>query len=171
MPFSVWYDSQCPPECQLTGSMAFAQPLPSNLPWATSLLGVDVPLSYSFTDGVNTFSSANSSFELLYGSAPCGAVPCVGTGVAENITFWSFAIVNTAGLQLITQAYPVCNVYGCGSEGGDSIPNTLYGVNVQAGSDAPGNWRGPVESPEPSSLLLFGTILVGVLRRGIHRKD
>ena len=172
--FSVWFNSQCPPECNLTGSITFAQPLPSNLPWATPLLGVDVPLSYSFTDGVNTYTSANSTFELLYGSAACGSVPCVGTGPAENMTYWSFALVNTAGLQMISQAYPVCNIYGCGTAGYDSIIiNTLYGANVQAGSDAPGSWSGPIETiqtPEPTGLVLFGIAVVGVVRRGLRPK-
>jgi hypothetical protein len=173
IPFGVWFDSECPPQCNLTGSMTFAQPLPSNLPWATRLLTVDPPLSYSFSDGLNTYTSANSSFESLYPGYP--SVPLVGTGSSENIIFWSFALVNSSGLQLITQAYPVCGIYGCGTSGFDSvIINTPYGTGLQAGASGPGTWSGPVENksptPEPSSLFLFGAGLVAVTGLGLSRK-
>src|SRR5271166_6516962 len=93
-PFSVWYDSGCPPECSLTGSMTFAQPLPSNLPWTTPLLSVDTLLAFSFTDGVNTYTQSNSTFKQLYGSVVCGSTPCVSTGPGGAIVYWSFALLN-----------------------------------------------------------------------------
>ena len=64
-PFSVWSDSGCPPQCNLTGSITFAQPLPSNLTFATLLLKVDPPQSYSFSDGLNTYWLASRKCRLV----------------------------------------------------------------------------------------------------------
>lgn len=127
--------------------MTFAQPLPSNLPWTTPLLSVDTLLSFSFTDGVNTYTQSNSTFKQLYGSVVCGSTPCVSTGPDGAIVYWSLALLNNAGVQMLSEGYPVAGVYGNSIAGQDSILiNTPYGINLQAGSSAPGAWTGPFES-------------------------
>ena len=170
-PFYTWFDSGCPPQCDLTGSMTFSQALMSNLPWDTSLLGADTVLSYSFTDGLNTFTQANSSFEDMYGISACGNTPCVATGSGGEITLWSIALVNTGGFQMTIEAVPVEGIYGLGVSGSSGVYiNTPYGVYLQAGSDSPGSWSGPVENPspvpEPSTLLLgLALLLASIARR------
>ena len=167
-PFSVWFDSGCPPECSLTGSMTFAQPLPSDLPWTTPLLAVDTLLAYSFTDGVNSYTQSNSVFKQLYGSVFCGDTPCVSTGSGGAIKFWSIALLNNAGVQLLSEGYPTQN----GPAGQDSIiVDTQFGLELQAGSSAYGTWTGPFENtPEPSSLLLSCTGLVSLSIRFLARR-
>ena len=166
-PFSVWFNSGCPPQCDVTGSITFSESLPANLPWATSL--PIQPLSYSFTDGLNLFSDTNSTFKDAYGDAPCGSTACVGTGANGSIAYWSFAFMNTNGLELVITGLPV----GGGLSGHDSTTiNTAFGLNTQAGSSAPGAWSGPVSNPtapvpEPSTLLLtcLGVTIAIFLRR------
>ncbi len=162
-PFSVWFNSGCPPECSLTGSMTFAQPLPSNLPWTTPLLSVDTLLAYSFTDGLNSYTQSNSTFKELYGSTPCDSIPCVATGPGGAITYWSIALLNSAGLQLLSQGYPAQN----GEAGYDSIIiNSQYGTNIQAGSSFYGAWTGPiVNTPEPPSLFPLVMVLLAAAKR------
>ena len=168
--FSTWFDSGCPPECNVTGEMTFANPIPSNLSWPTSLFSVDPPLSFSFTDGLNTYTSANANFEDLYGLAPCNSIPCVSTGPYQNIEYWGFALVDTAGLELVSLAVLRSNGLILGHD--LVVINSPFGLNAQAASDSPGMWSGPFQNqsptPEPVTLFLVSTGLIGVL--GVSRR-
>lgn len=173
--FSVWFDSGCPPECGLTGWIDLSEPLPDNLPWQTPVLSVDAILGYSFTDGLNTYDSANSSFTLIdSGLATCNSDPCVATNASGGIVSWYFAILNNDGVQLLSEAEYYCGMYGCNTTGHDSIiVNTPYGFELQASASAPGMWSGPntVVTPEPMSLLMLGPgalCIVGKFRRRSH---
>jgi hypothetical protein len=57
-PFSVWFNSSCPPQCNgVTGSITFAAPLPANLPWATSCLAWMLPYPIVLaTDSIRSLS-------------------------------------------------------------------------------------------------------------------
>lgn len=163
LPFGVWFDSGCPPECSVTGSIPFASPLPANLPWATPLLTVDPPISYSFTDGLNTFTQGNSSFNDQFGSAFDGSTPYIATGNSGSITSWSL-VFSSGNLELILATNP----------GSDRILISCCsaGVNIQAGSDGPGSWSGPTVNPspvpEPSSFGMLTTLLacaIGITSR------
>lgn len=164
VPFSVWFDSGCPPECSLSGWIDLSQPLLDNLPWQTPVLSVDTILGYSFTDGLNTYDSANSSFTLIDpGLAPCNSDPCVATNAFGGIISWGFALVNTNGVQMLSEGLYYCGMSGCNTTGHDSIiVDTPYGFELQAGASAPGMWSGPntVTTPEPGTLLLTGITLL-----------
>ena len=158
-PFSVWFNSSCPPQCNgVTGSITFAAPLPANLPWATSLLTVDAPISYSFSDGLNTFNQLNSAFQDQFASAFGGSTPEIATDASGNITSWSIAL-SEGNLELILATTPASDR--------TLIKCCSAGVNIQAGSSAPGTWSGaivtPSPVPEPATLLLLGTGIVTLL--------
>ncbi len=175
-PFSVWFNSSCPSQCSVTGSMTFSAPLPANLPWATSLLSVDAPISYSFSDGLNTFTQLNSAFQDQFGAAFGGSTPEIATGAGGSITSWSIAL-SSGNLELILEAMPVVNIYGTSESGSDRtlINCCSAGVNIQAGSSAAGTWSGPVVTPvpEPATLLLLSTGVITVLLkpRAQHAMD
>ncbi len=165
LPFGVWFNSGCPPECSVTGSIMFASPLPANLPWATPLLTVDAPISYSFTDGLNTFTQANSTFKDQFGSAFDGSTPYIATGIGGSITSWSL-VFSSGNLELILATTP----------GSDRtlINCCSAGVNIQAGSNGPGSWSGPTVNlspvPEPSSLAMLATSLVCAMAIALWRR-
>lgn len=61
VPFNQFVGTGCPPSCQLTGSFTVAQPLPPNLSQDVGGSGAFTPLSFTFTDGVTTFTQFNST--------------------------------------------------------------------------------------------------------------
>jgi len=61
VPFNQFVDTGCPPSCQLTGSFTVAQPLAPNLSQDVGGSGAFTPLSFTFTDGVTTFTQFNST--------------------------------------------------------------------------------------------------------------
>jgi len=174
----VWFNSSCPPECGVTGSITLSNVLPSNLLWATPLLSVDTPLSYSFTDGLNTFTETNSTFSDQFGAAAGGSTPYIATGAGGDITAWSIAL-SSGNLELRLEALPVVNIYGPGLTGSDStlISCCSAGVNIQAGSSGPGTWSGPIvnpsppptPAPEPPTLLLLLTGAASLLGKKLFR--
>src|SRR5713226_8768865 len=78
-PFTYFTGSmppQCPPLCRVTGSFTVVAALPVNL--SSNQQYSPSPISFSFTDGVNTYSPSNSYFIFFFG----------GTVAVGRITSW-----------------------------------------------------------------------------------
>jgi hypothetical protein len=87
VPFSQFVGTTCPPSCQLTGSFTVAQPLPPNLSQDVGGSGAFTPLSFTFTDGVTTFTQSNST---SFGFA-------VHTDANGNIIQWGMFMAGPGG--------------------------------------------------------------------------
>ncbi|HEV2987281.1 MAG TPA: dockerin type I domain-containing protein, partial [Candidatus Angelobacter sp.] len=79
--------TSCPPTCHLTGSFTVAQPLPPNLVQDVGGSGAFTPLSFTFTDGVTTFTQVNSPLSGF-------AVHTDGNG---NIVQWGMFMAGPGG--------------------------------------------------------------------------
>jgi hypothetical protein len=170
LPSTVSFDSGCLGCIVDQGSITFAAPLPSNLPWATPLLTVDTVISYSFTSAGFTFTPSNSAFNDQFGAAFDGSTPYIATGAGGNITGWSI-VLSSGNLELRNEAGP-----GFGID--DILINCCSaGVNILEGSDGPGSWSGPIVNPsppptpvpEPSSALLLLAAVTGLLGKKLFR--
>jgi hypothetical protein len=130
----------------VSGSFTVAQALGDNL----SFVIID-PTSFSFTDGVDTITNANSNafddgFE-------------VATNASGEITNWSIDVEGSGpGLFSILLG----NTNGAAQDGG--VDGGSVGFNI----DDPGTWStagtgAPVAvTPEPSTLALLGTGVLGL---------
>jgi hypothetical protein len=127
-----------------------SNPLGANL---NGGLNPTIPLSYSFSDGATNLTGANSApfaFQIFTGST--------GTINAWNIVLYSPNLSS-----------PVIDL---GTLSDPSIPVSLDASIVFGGAQAfnsgvPGTWTvtspPPARTPEPSSLILLGSGLLGVL--------
>ena len=135
------------PSDSITGSLTLAAPL------ATGPQSV-TPLSFSFSDGVDTFTNATASFANFFFDA----------NSAGQIDLWQIYLGSDTANQIYTDA---------GSE-------IVFHNGVRAydiGPTSKGTWTETVNAsstPEPSGLVLVatGTLgCVGVIRRRAGRKD
>ena len=130
----------------VTGSFTLNNPLGANFS------GSVTPSSYSFSDGATTLTQLNSiptAFLIL-------------TDAAGNINEWK---INPATSGTISIATINCgSLLGCI---GTPVDSTAYAQSTGgfAYSDSPGSWSsaGSTVAPEPSSLILLGSGLLGVL--------
>lgn len=156
-PFNVWFGGDsCSGgvgECRLSATFTLVSPL------GPSLTDFNVtPLTWDFSDGVNTLTQANSSAINFTFWTDSGA----------NIIAWNFGVTDptyyspTEYLNLSSgYSYPP-------GSGGQDTSCSINGINGPycatqfTGPGLPGTWS-VVETPEPSSLLLLGGSILSLL--------
>jgi hypothetical protein len=144
----------------IDGSFTLAAPLTDGLMFTSSPTGNVVPLAYSFTDGVNTFTNLNSVDDFQ--------IETNGSGV---ITEWFVAIstngVNTPGLSTQDDGSAMSPTI---VDNGHSSFDNFGGQN----ENDKGIWTPSSTSavPEPGNLMLVGLGLaaIGVVRHRLQRR-
>jgi hypothetical protein len=154
--FNQFSNTSCEPTCSITGSVTLLEALPPDLVQGIGDSGDTFPSSFSFTDGSLKIDNLNAAF---YGFS-------FDTDSAGNITNYNFYADLADGSSLSGYF-------------NDSIGvNELYTANNSAGYDAyiegdgisVGTW-GPASTPapEPSSLMMLGVGLLGLVGIGLKR--
>ena len=156
------------PGDRVTGSFTMADPLPSNLTDATI-----EPVAFSFTDGVNTFSSSLLDY---YGNPLSGDFLSFFTDAQGNITRYAVFLNYTFSpgdppsyLEMKNDPLIDGRVEGMGDEAGIELPSIdIASSNFVAGAFTTQEAVPSSVTPEPSSIALLGTGVVGVV--GLLRK-
>jgi len=165
-------------ECALSGQFTVAAPLGDSLSY-----GLIVPSSYSFTDGVYTYSSTNPS---VYNTEIY-----LSTDASGDIETWSVTIDATTFVpggrinNTLTSSYQPA-LYGGGEDRSTAVttfvdPDNGAGSALSTNNDTPqvtpqGVWGleppslPPVPTPEPRTSLLLGTGLLSLMGIGLRRK-
>jgi hypothetical protein len=128
----------------VTGELTFRAPLAANLQ-----IQQEIPVSYSFSDGNQTLTQGNSSlvFDIL------------STDANGNISRYGYLAANNGGggsIQFSSIKGDTGMLFS-GSSGTTSASGSFTSPNTQASV-----------TPEPSSIVLLGTGLLGVV--GVMRK-
>lgn len=136
----------------VSGSFTLTSPLADNM--AESAI---TPASYSFTDGVQTFSSAAPPAEVTFD---------VGTDASGNIDTWVIEL---------NSGPPSDDVVATSSNSSDFGELGLFALGENIGD--PGTWvmsgGGGLPVPEPGNVALIGLAVVGIglVRRKLGRQN
>jgi hypothetical protein len=163
--FTSWTNTACPPACHITGSLTLATPLLTGLNFA------DVtPLSYSFTDGITTWSDVN---------AP-GGIFEFSTDAMGNITFWIGSLAKTqdpsqcdpGSADLRFLQFESTTTFASNFADAICATDTAFTTLYEAENNSSGMWTvsttGGAPVPEPGTLLLLGVSITGML--GLRRR-
>jgi hypothetical protein len=127
----------------VTGELTFSSPLGADLDFQQ-----EIPVSYSFSDGVDTLTQANSNLSFAE----------LSTDSSGNISRYAYGMSTPGG--------PFISI---SSAQGDDIGDSLVD---EANTPTSGAFTGPTTqvsaTPEPSSFVLLGTGMLGVV--GMVRK-
>jgi hypothetical protein len=139
-PYNRFIDMSCPLDCRVSGSLTLSSPIGDNQSVTVR------PISFSFTDGDLTISSSLSNFVSDQFS--------LTTNARGAIIAWDIELAQPDRVFLST--YSNFNIPG-------SLDMTYYaGASAQINGD-PGSWSSSLITPEPSSFLLVGTGLLGLV--------
>lgn len=103
------------------------------------------PLSFSYTDGVQTYSSAGNPSQITFQ---------IATDASGNIIQWNVSLGNGPPSAVFTRNYPV-SVEDAG----------IFGIQEGAISNDPGAWSVSTTVPEPATLVLAGAGLAALTFR------
>lgn len=146
--FNFLLGTACPPECSLSGYFTLPSPIGDNVTGAFV-----TPTTFSFTDGLMTITQANATgFSFDH----------ISTNSTGEIVGWNMEWT-TAGYKMFSGTNPP----GCtGCSVIDVTFNNAITIEAAIPND-PGRWTATTTGvvPEPSTLALFATGLVGVLTR------
>jgi len=145
----------CPVQCDLSGWFTVSSPLAANLTNATI-----TPTSFSFTDGLNTLTNLNTT-----GTFDQANFLLFSTNGAGQITQWEIILQHVGLAEMET--FSSISGGAPSDEAWIGNPGTTSGTALWVG--AAGGSSGPwvpstltTTTPEPTSLLLLGTGLLGL---------
>jgi hypothetical protein len=134
---------------KITGDFTLASALPDNM-----ALTEITPLTYSFTDGVQTLTNTNSVQYL----PPAFEVETNATG---QIIDWNIVLTVPGTLDFINTSVPSIGVQDNAQVGTSSTIQGAVGNVADPGTFTASATATPGVTPEPSSLVLLGTGLLG----------
>ena len=154
-PFTDLDSASCPDICRISGNFVLSSPLGANHPVFDGALDI---LSFSFTDGVDTIDSADST------PGPDGATSInVGTDSSGAITQWNNQFFSATDL-MFSGTDPV----GCGgcavTDDTADYAGTFFAQNFRS----PGVWTSTITGvPEASTwaMLILGVAVIGFAAR------